>query len=279
MTHRPDSAADGARAPAPRVPAREPYALDAARAVAAQLGDLDPAAPPRARLLRPPPAGLGTRFGALPGSFDPLTSAHAALAAAALRHGGLHSLLYLLSVYTVDKVARDHAALPDRALVLLHHVARRRRQGVIVVNRGLYVEEAEAVAPLLPAGAELWFVVGFDKIVQVFDPRYYADREAALRRLFSLAGFLVAPRAAAGRADLAALLDRPENRPYRPRVRPIPLAPAYRDDSATVARALLAAGRDASALLAPAAAAFMAATGCYRDDAAYAARRQVLLGS
>jgi nicotinamide-nucleotide adenylyltransferase len=240
-----------------------PFALERARAVAAAVADLQPAAPPRARLLHPPPAGLGARVGILPGSFDPLTTAHVALAAAALRRGPLDSLCYLLSVHTVDKVDRDHAALADRALVLLRHVARRPRQGVAVANRGLYVEEAEALLPLLPPGAALWFVVGFDKIVQVLDRRYYAEPDTALARLFALAGFLVAPRAGASAADLRALLARPENRAYAERVRHLPLPPAYRRDSATEARALLAAGRDPGRLLPPAAHEFVAATGCY----------------
>jgi nicotinate-nucleotide adenylyltransferase len=253
------------------------YSLAAARRIAAALAGLDPAAPPAARLLRAPRAGLGRAVGVLPGSFDPLTAAHAALARAALRHGGIDSLLFLLSVHVVDKGAAARAALADRALVLARYTARRPRCGVAVCNRGLYVEEAEALAPLLPAGAALWFVVGFDKIEQVFDPRYYADRTTALDRLFALAGFLVAPRAGAGRRDLAALLARPENTPYREHVRPLPLAPAYRDQSATAVRAALAAGQQVDALLAPQAATFIAATGCYRAGGReYAARRRAL---
>ena len=265
-------------APEPTVPSPSPYSLDAARAVAAELAELDPAGPPSARLLRAPRAGLGARVGVLPGSFDPLTAAHAALARAALRSGAMDSLLFLLSVQVIDKEDRASAALADRALVLLRHVARRRRCGVAVANRGLYVDEAEALAPLLAPGAELWFVVGHDKIVQIFDPRYYADRDAALARLFALAGFLVAPRADASAAALAALLARPENAPYRHRVRPLPLPAAYRDQSATALREALAAGRAPHHLIAPEAAAFSAATGCYTATgaSAYAARRQAL---
>src|SRR5579875_3028929 len=275
------------------------FSLRAARAIARRLATLDPAAPPRACLLRAPRAGLGRAVGVLSGSFDPLTRAHAALAAAALRYGGLSSLLFLLSVHTVDKADRAVAALPDRALVLLRHVARRPRCGVAVCNRGLYVEQAEALAALLAAcqppgpcgdgavpprageGEEslaLWFVVGFDKVVQIFDPRYYADRDAALRALFARAGLLVAPRGDAGSAALAALLARPENAPYRDRVRLLPLPASYRAVSATAVRALLARREDARALLAPAAAAFVAATGCYADPARYAVRRAALVG-
>ena len=77
---------------------------------------------------------------------------------------------------------------------------------------------------------------------------------------------------------LARLLARSENAPYRARVRPLPLAPAYRDQSATAVRAALAAGERADARLAPQAAAFVAATGCYTSAAptTYAARRQEL---
>ena len=261
------------------MPTTDPYSLRAARSIAAQTAGLDPAAPPAARLLRAPRAGLGRTVGVLPGSFDPFTTAHAALARAALRHGGLNSLLFLLSVYVVDKGDAARAALADRALVLTRYAARRPRCGVALCNRGLYVEEAEALTPLLPEGARLWFVVGFDKIVQVFDPRYYPDREAALTRLFQRAGFLVAPRGPAGPRELAALLARPENQPYRERVRYLPLPPAYRDLSATAVRAALAAGADPRGLVPAAVAAFITATGCYRAGAAadaYAARRQAL---
>lgn len=252
------------------------YSLVAARAVAARLAGLDPAGPPRAVLLRPPRAGLGARVGVLPGSFDPLTAAHAALARAALRAGAVDSVLLLLSVHTVDKVDRATALLADRALVLLRHTARRPRCGVAVCNRGLYVEEAAALAPLLDGAAGLWFIVGHDKIVQILDPRYYADRDAALQELFTRAGLLVAPRADAGPAALAALLARPENRPYAARVRFLPLAAAYRAHSATAARTALAAGTAGGAPLAPAAAAFIAATGGYVEPARYAARRAAL---
>jgi nicotinic acid mononucleotide adenylyltransferase len=257
------------------MPTSNAYSLAAARGLQRGLAGLDPAAPPAARLLRAPRAGLGRAVGVLPGSFDPFTAAHAALARAALRHGGLDSLLFLLSVYVVDKGDAARAALADRALVLARYTARRPRCGVAVANRGLYVEEAEALAPLLPAGAALWFVVGHDKIVQVFDPRYYADRTTALDRLFALAGFVVAPRAGATHDDLAALLARPENAPYRARVRPLPLATAYRDQSATAVRAALAAGEMPAGLLTPEAAAFIAATGCYTaaEGCTYAGRR------
>src|SRR5262249_12077418 len=119
----------------------------------------------RARPPAPPPGPGPRRAGPRPAA-PPGPGTRAALAGAGLRQGGLDSLLWLLSVQVIDKEDRACAALADRALVLARYVARRPRHGLAACNRGLYVEEAEALAPLLPAGAALWFVVGHDKIVQ-----------------------------------------------------------------------------------------------------------------
>ncbi len=66
------------------------------------------------------------------------------------------------------------------------------------------------------------------------------------------------PRAGAGPDALAALLDRPENRPFRPHVRALPFDPAYAADSATVVREAARAGRPYAGLVPPEAAAFIA---------------------
>jgi len=64
-----------------------------------------------------------------------------------------------------------------------------------------------------------------------------------------------------GADALAALLDRPENRPFRDRVRALPLDPAWADDSATRVRAAAKAGDTATlaALVPPETLAFIAA--------------------
>lgn len=224
---------------------------------------LDPAAPPDLRLvypeaLVPPPR----RLGVLPGSFNPLTRAHAALAARGLATG-LELVVFALARRTVDKEQVDGAALEDRLLVLMLYASRHPGHAVAALNRGLYVEQAEAFRRALPDLEDLVFLVGFDKIVQVFDPKYYADRRAALDRLFALARFLVAPRGALGERDLADLLARPENRAYADRVAYLDLDPAYRDLASTGARAALAAGRIEAAGLTAEAEAFVRATGAY----------------
>lgn len=218
------------------------------------LAGLDPASPPRPVIARvatatrdePAPA-----IGLLPGSFNPLTNAHVALAQAALVAGRLDALYFALSRQTVDKERVRRPTLADRALVLNEYARRDARLGVLLTNRGLYAEQAVAARAAFPHARELGFVVGFDKAVQIFDPRYYADRDAALQTLFARATLLVAPRGVAGAAELTALLDQPANRPFRDRVRLLPFDPAYASASSTLVRARIHAGQPVDQLVPP----------------------------
>jgi nicotinamide-nucleotide adenylyltransferase len=229
-------------------------------ALEARFAALDPVAPPCAALIEAAARPAAT-VGIMAGSFDPLTNAHLALARAARDAGGCAAVYLALSRHTVDKEARVRPTDAERAL-LLRQVARREPGlGVLAFNRGLYADQALAARALFPHAREIRFVVGFDKARQIFDPRYYADRDAALRQLFAHVALLVAPRANDGADVLVALLDRPENRPFRDRVRALPLDRAWADDSATRVRAAVASGDTAAlaALVPPETVAWIAA--------------------
>ncbi len=187
---------------------------------------LDLAAAPRAALVssQPDPGPTAERRVAiLPGSFNPLHQGHVALAAAALESNAATEVWLGLARVTVDKEQIAGTLLEDRLVALRHFVQDQPRYGVLLFNRGLYVDQALAAHARWPGLDTLLFLVGYDKIVQIFDPRYYDDRDAALQKLFSLASFLVAPRDDATADDLAALLRRPENRPFAAGVRSLPL--------------------------------------------------------
>ena len=187
---------------------------------------LDPAAAPHAALVSSEPDSDSTaerRIAILPGSFNPLHQGHAALAAAALATNAATEVWLGLARVTVDKEQIAGTLLEDRLVALRHFVQDQPRYGVLLFNRGLYVDQALAAHAQWPDLDTLLFLVGYDKIVQIFDPRYYDDRDAALRKLFGLASFLVAPRDDATADDLAALLGRPENRSFAGRVQSLPL--------------------------------------------------------
>lgn len=207
------------------------------------------------------------RVGVFAGSFNPLTRAHVALVNAALRSAQLDVVIWACAAVSVDKERVERAALVDRLAQMRAFVAGRRRDALALLNRGLYVDEAKTIRTLLSPTAELTLLVGYDKIVQIFDPRYYDDRDAALRELFSLARLLVAPRGDDGAEALDALLARPENRPFAPHVGYLDVPPTWLRDSSTEARSLAAESPpDADALarlLPPAGMALALATGAY----------------
>jgi len=158
----------------------------------------------------------------IPGSFNPLTWAHIGLALNAWLTanpiGGERPVAHYVwsgAISTVAKEQVERATWADR-LAQLVTLSRSsvHPSGVALFNKGLYLEQARALRRMVLPETELIIVVGFDKIVQIFDERYYDDRDAALHELFGLARILVAPRDSAGTEEMRALLDQPENRPF-----------------------------------------------------------------
>ncbi len=205
----------------------------------------------------------------LPGAFNPPTMAHLALAEASLRAMPGAQLSFTLGTTTIDKEQIERATLLDR-LLLLDQLARRvGNLGVMLTNRGLYVEQAAAARSAFPELTDLYFVVGYDKIEQIFDARYYHDRDAALTALFALARLLVAPRASHEETDVHRLLNRPENRAFQGAIRLIPFPVEYRDIASSHVRAafqdptLDLASVGLAGLLPPESLAFALETGCY----------------
>ncbi len=175
-----------------------------------------------------------------PGSFNPLTCAHLALLKQARRCAPLYKSMYLyaaISRHTVDKERVERPVLLDR-IMLLDKVLHRRlpRAGIMLFNRGLYVEQAQAIRSSFPKVKRIFFLLGFDKIVQILDPRYYDDRDAALSALFAQAELLVAPRGHAGKNDLAELLQLPQNERFARYIHALPFSTLYRDISSTSIR-------------------------------------------
>lgn len=194
------------------------------------------------------------RIGVISGSFNPLTLAHIALAESARRSAGLDLVVWAIAARTVDKEGVVRATIADRLAQLSAYAQWAPADAVVLLNRGLYVEQADALRSLRGGGVHLAIVVGFDKIVQIFDPHYYTDRDAALDKLFARARLLVAPREDEDEGALRNLLAQPQNATYADRVAYIDLARRYRSDSSTTVRELLSrrdAGLDSVHALVP----------------------------
>ena len=220
------------------------YSIERFKRIQSLLEQLDPQGPPQA-LVVPGSPSPGGKIIVFPGSFNPPTLAHIALLKQAWQYARVQGPMHIyaaLSTHVTDKEGVQRPLLLDR-INLLETVLRKhvRHTGIMLFNRGLYVEQAEAVHNAFSQVSKLFFLIGFDKIVQIFDPHYYKDREVSLKKLFDMAEFLVAPRGEAGVDAISMLLDRPENRQYAEHVHMLSLSAAYRDISSTRIRQVFSA--------------------------------------
>ncbi len=197
---------------------------------------LDPEGPPESVLVfRPPSRPTPERLGILPGAFNPFTRAHLDLALCSMAAYGLDELFFAIGPVILEKETTQEACLEDRLLLLVLLAQAHQGLGVVLLSKGLYVEQAEGLHRRFPA-ARLFFVVGFDKVLQIFDPRYYPDREGALRTLFERAFLIVGSRGGKGQGELQAFLNRPENRAFRDRILPLELPETGQHLSSTLVR-------------------------------------------
>jgi len=204
-----------------------------------QLNQLEPEVSPKALVVAGSPQPRENIL-VFSGSFNPPTTAHLALLKQAQRFARQHEPMFVyaaFSTHTTDKEAVERPLLLDRILLLkrlLH--TRLPHAGIMLFNRGLYIEQAMAIRASFPRVERIFFLVGFDKIVQILDPRYYDDRDRVLSALFKLAVLLVAPRGNAGEQELADLLRQPENQRFARFIHALPFDPAYRLVSSTHVR-------------------------------------------
>jgi len=124
---------------------------------------------------------MGTA-GVYPGSFNPPTTAHLAIAEAARDQHGLDRVVLSVSRSALAKEDVDHPRFDHRIQVIEDSVAEADWLSVRVTDRQLLADVAEGFDVL---------IVGADKWWQIQDPAWYGDdltaRDAAMNRLPTLA--------------------------------------------------------------------------------------------
>jgi hypothetical protein len=125
------------------------------------------------------------RRGAYPGSFDPPTVAHLAIAQAARAQLGLDRVDWIVSRVALGKGPAGVPSLEDRVAVLRAVAAERPWLDVKITAAQLLVDVA--------AGYDV-VVLGADKWAQVLDPAWYGSLERRDAAVAALPSVLVAPR-------------------------------------------------------------------------------------
>jgi nicotinic acid mononucleotide adenylyltransferase len=230
----------------------ETRGLDPVR-IAELLAGLSPAEPPRLAFLRRAPAGLAVLPGTLlclSASFNPMTVAHAALIREGSRLFSAQETLLLLATANVDK-SGEGLPLERRCDLLLRFAESRSNVSVAAVAHGRFVDKMEAIRAAYPSDTRLIFLLGFDTLVRLFDPKYYTDREASLTRLFDRSECIVANRVLDSLNDVEAFLARPDVAPFAHRIHPIRLPTHLIAVAATDVRARLTRGEPIAELVPP----------------------------
>ncbi len=228
------------------------------------LEGLDPTGQPRAVLIGDARFASSGRIGILPGSFNPPTLAHIELGRRAKESFKLDEIFFTISRVTVDKEKIEGISLEDRLLLLSLMAAELGWASVAAANRGLYFEQARALRSLTENNAKLYFIVGMDKVLQIFDSSYYQEQERALHVLFTESQLIAANRGQLGAEDLEALLNKSENQPYQDRVYPLNLPKEMEEISSSAIRGKIAAGESVKNILPELVSDFISETGAYR---------------
>lgn len=221
-------------------------------ALARILDSLDPEGSPRIVLIRRAQGilGPGGRLGAFSASFNPLTRAHAQLIELARGRFGLDEVVLILAKVNVDKGIFG-LPLDARLWLLARYAEGRPYLSVGAASHGRFVDKVRCLRAAYPPATEIAFIVGYDTLVRIFDPRYYRDPAAEIRLLFADARFIAANRGAQGTEALRAFLDRPDVAPFAGRIDPLELDPVHAAISSTLVRDRLASGRDVADLVPP----------------------------
>ena len=186
------------------------------------------------------------RVGCYPGSFDPPTVAHLAVAEAAVASAQLDRLDLVVSRVALGKDAPTVPTLADRLAVLELVASTRPWLGVVVTDATLVVDLARGYDVV---------VMGADKWRQVNDPAWYGGSPTARdEAVAALPRVLVAPR-----SD-----DHPEG---------VELLGVDEDHRPVSASAVRAGQPGAAGWMAPEAAAFDDRTGAWTDPTRYRPER------
>lgn len=176
------------------------------------------------------------------GSFNPLTDAHIYLSKVSREHLRAAMSFFAMSTATVNKERVQRASLDDRLLVLKNYTRNAADLGVMATNRGLYADQAQALHRLYTNIQKLYFIIGFDKAPQIFDPKYYQNRDEALHLLFSFADLAVVPRKQGDEQELSKLLNQPQNKAFARYIHLLPCDPHFLGISSSEIRQRYQAG-------------------------------------
>lgn len=228
---------------------------------------VDPQSSPELAVVRPAEAGIAQfaidnsrltldtshftshhRLGILSSAFNPLTEAHVRMAELAMGEYRLAEVMLELSRVNVDKRVFG-ASLSERLWMLKRFAEGRPRFSVAMCSHARFIDKAKAILTSYPADTELYFIVGYDTLARVFDPKYYDNLEAELGELFDQSQFIAANRGEHRLADMKQFLEQRVCRPFADRIHLIELDAFHAGLSSTQVRKRVKQGESIAGLV------------------------------
>ena len=198
----------------------------------------------------------GKHLGIFSGSFNPLTIAHIKLVEEACKQYHLDETLLLLAKSNVDK---DVYGLPlaERMLILKLYAETQPNISIGVSSHGRYIDKVSALKSIYPPQTDFSFIVGYDTLVRIFDPKYYQNMHEDLQPLFSQCRLIAANREDADINAIQLFLSQTSIQPYRQHVDYLLLPDDYAEISSTDVRRRVENGEPISHLVPPIVAEFL----------------------
>jgi nicotinate (nicotinamide) nucleotide adenylyltransferase len=208
--------------------------------------ELDPGSTPQISWVyraSEPIAKGGKRLGVFSASFNPITVAHVKMIEEARARFGLEEILLLLATANVDKGVFG-LSLEERLMMLKAYALTCKDFSVVACSHGRYVDKIEALKEVFPPDTQLSFIVGYDTLVRIFDPKYYTDLHTELKGLFRGCRFIAANRAEHNLHSVKEFLVRPICQPYADYIDLIELSNFYAEVSSTEIRTRILRGEN-----------------------------------
>ncbi len=190
----------------------------------------------------------GKKLGIFSGSFNPLTLAHIKMIEEAKLHFQLDEMLLLLAKANVDKNVFGWS-LAGRIVTLIRYTEERKDVSVGISSHGRYIDKVKALNSVYPENTEYHFIVGYDTLIRIFDPKYYTNINSELQKLFSQCRIIAANRENVDIETIKQFLAQPIMQPYSTYVSCLLLPDFYANMSSTQVRDGIANGDDISHLV------------------------------
>ena len=177
----------------------------------------------------------GKKLGIFSGSFNPITVTHIKLIEKARKSFQLDEMLLLLAKSNVDKEVFG-MPLADRIIILNRYAKQHKHVSVGISSHGRYIDKVAALKRIYPLETEFFFIVGYDTLVRIFDPKYYNDIHTELQHLFTQCKFIAANRDKVDIKTIKNFMSQTSNLPFSSCVSYLTLPDVYAGISSTDVR-------------------------------------------